>query len=57
MKRSEIDLTKKLRNLVKVGVQNLWGCLKDGVLRTCDKVGRKKRIEEAKEIHGGEITR
>ena len=43
---------EKVTKLVDVGVPNLWGHLKDGVLKACDEVCGKKR-GEAKEIHGG----
>ena len=39
--------------LVDVGVANLWGNFKDGVLKACDEVCGKKRGWEIKEVHGG----
>ena len=52
-KRFEETETK----LVDVGVPDLWGDFKDGVLKACDEVCGKKSGGEVKEIVGDAMKR
>ena len=44
-------------NLVDIVVPHLWVNFKDRILEACDEVCKKMRVEEVKEICGGEMKR
>ena len=50
---SREQFEEKVIDLVEIGVPNLLGRFNDGVLRPCV----VSRVEEAMQIHGGEIKR
>ena len=39
---------EKVFKLVDIGVQNLWGPIKDGIIKACDKVCGKKSGRRSK---------